>query len=458
MNTMVSDPITDGTTLAEAMWPVVWFEGLQLLPQHFQLQDRRVEALSRQAATMLDIGFDQVEWDAAALARGNVRVHRAHGRFPDLNSFAYSDAHGAPLEMQLAAIAACDGPDGVIVSLAMPSGDFIAGESRVERWIDVPGEPVADRHNPDERAAVMRQRPHLVLRIHDPQDRHWQQLPVLQVRRRAGQYESLELHPPARRLLEGTRCAQELRALAALLRTRVVHFADAMSSDALAPESLHRCERILSLLTGELSLLEALLADMVVHPYALHLQLCALAGRTAALAGRVPEPPPRFHVMRPDLSVLILCGEVRQRLQSLAVVRRRYAEVPMTLKDDIWSVDIPEGTRHTALFLVRFSGPPDEGAWLRWVDAALVSPAHRLQRTRELRVRGLVRRSLSRSRELGLAPSPSERLLEIDLGTDSSHDREPGLVISGPGVPVGAVIESIHLVAAVEHAAAEHTT
>ncbi len=98
---------------------VVWSEGLFLRTQHFQQQDRYAEALARgvlRAAPLQAWGFTVIELDRAALGAGTVALTRAEGLFPDGTPFALPRDGALPA----ASPVRNDQPGGVSV-LAIPA-------------------------------------------------------------------------------------------------------------------------------------------------------------------------------------------------------------------------------------------------------------------------------------------------------------------------------------------------
>jgi type VI secretion system protein ImpJ len=82
------------------MWKnrVLWSEGLFLRPQHFQQQERFLEALVDQrvrGGQPYCWGFSSLELDAGALARGEIQIAQASGVWPDGTTFNIPD-HVAP--------------------------------------------------------------------------------------------------------------------------------------------------------------------------------------------------------------------------------------------------------------------------------------------------------------------------------------------------------------------------
>lgn len=65
---------------------VVWFEGMYLLPQHFQQQERYLEAQLEgrcQPLRPYAWGFSRLEIDEGALALGQISIAATAGILPD---------------------------------------------------------------------------------------------------------------------------------------------------------------------------------------------------------------------------------------------------------------------------------------------------------------------------------------------------------------------------------------
>ena len=84
---------------------VVWSAGMFLQPQHFQQQDRYVEALVEartRAIAPHHYGFVSLVIDDAALALGKISLASAHGVLPDGTPFEFPGMYDAPLPLDVA--------------------------------------------------------------------------------------------------------------------------------------------------------------------------------------------------------------------------------------------------------------------------------------------------------------------------------------------------------------------
>src|SRR5215831_12079655 len=78
---------------------IVWSEGLFLRPQHFQQQERYLEAYVEGRAGELRAhawGFTELELERDLLSIGKLGVRRARGVFPDGTPFAMPESDPLP--------------------------------------------------------------------------------------------------------------------------------------------------------------------------------------------------------------------------------------------------------------------------------------------------------------------------------------------------------------------------
>jgi type VI secretion system protein ImpJ len=83
---------------------VIWSEGLFLRPQHFQQQERYLEAYVEGRAASLRAeswGFDELELDRDVLSIGKLAIRRARGVFPDGTPFSIPDRDPPPAPLEV---------------------------------------------------------------------------------------------------------------------------------------------------------------------------------------------------------------------------------------------------------------------------------------------------------------------------------------------------------------------
>src|ERR1700722_15439857 len=83
---------------------VIWSEGLFLRPQHFQQQERYLEAYVEGRAAALRAeswGFEELELDRDVLSIGKLAIRRARGVFPDGTPFSIPDRDLPPVPLEV---------------------------------------------------------------------------------------------------------------------------------------------------------------------------------------------------------------------------------------------------------------------------------------------------------------------------------------------------------------------
>lgn len=409
------------TEAGDAIYPVAWFEGLQLLPQHFQCADSRMEHLLHRNAlgsSPYHWGVDRLVFDEIALSSGKLRVLEAMGQFPDGLVFDFvAGEHGA-LEYDFGSVLR----DGVLrIALAVPVSSYRDGPSSVRRFHQHFGAPVADRSDPDEKAVIGRLRPNLSLQIWKRDEGHHVQLPLVEVAVSGATFMVTGYHPPAIRLIRGsaaqdcaTRAALRLRAAANLVKGQSV-------PDQLPLQYSNGQGWILSCLVSGLVTLDNLLADDATHPRELHLALCAVAGSLAPLAGCVPPCFPAYDHLDPGASIERLVSFVLDNVPTLRMAERLWIEIPFATSDDGFCRALlpAEYTRSTVAVLLTLTQPDVDGQVSEWLKTALISTEGQVAQCRKLRVKGLSRKEVTAIEELRIVTGRTQRMIVIE-GLDLS--------------------------------------
>ncbi len=419
------------TEAGDAIYPVAWFEGLQLLPQHFQCADSRVEHLLRRNAlgcSPWHWGVDRLIFDEIALSAGKLRVLEAAGQFPDGLVFDFEAGESGALEYDFGSMPA----DGVLrIALAVPALSYRDGPSSVRRFHKHFGAPVTDQSDPDEKAAIGRLRPNLSLQIWGRDTGHHVQLPLVEVAASGDGFAATAYHPPAIRLIKGsaaldsaTRAALRLRAAAELVKGLAV-------PDQLPLQYSNGQGWILSCLVSGLVTLENLLADGATHPRELHLALCAVAGSLAPLAGCVPPCFPAYDHLDPGLSIERLAFFVLDHIPALRMADRPWIEIPFaTGEDGFCRALLPEGyKRGTVALLLALTDPDVDGQVGEWLKTALIASEGQVAQCRKLRVKGLSRKEVGGIEELGIVTGRTQRMVVIEGLDLSRHGAERTIVL-----------------------------
>lgn len=420
---------------------VVWSEGLFLRTQHFQQQDRYIEALTRaalQAAPWQSFGFTMLQLDKAALDAGQLAIARAEGLFPDGTAFVIPDTMAAPpavavkaggaaglaclaIPMEQAGVATID------PAHAEPSGARFAGTLYLARDTIRNGAAA-------EEIEVAR----LAARLFGPGEvtAGYVLLPVARVDglRADGAVSVTDGYlPPALSIgVVDWYKGLLLELVTGLDRIAEAHGALVLGGAGRSVENL----LILELANTARPRLAHILAQNLHHPCALYEELAGLAGRMATYGSSsrrladLPEydhadPQPAFAALADTLRSLVLSlRHVEPKSRALAVARHA---------QNVWKVriDNPELLRNSRIVLRVGSEMSDESLRKIFVDQATVGAADAFEKLWKSRLPGIALKPLhSQPREI---PYDGERLC-LELDQKSEHWAQ---LLEAPGFVIG---------------------
>jgi len=423
---------------------VVWSEGLFLRTQHFQQQDRWVEAEIRgamQASALQNFGFRKLVLDGAALDAGRVAIEAAEGILPDGTPFSLPDLMPAPEPVPVAA----DTPAG-LVCIAVPM--LRAGTATIEPHH---AEPAGARYRgtlievrdtvhggaEPEEIEVARLQPRLLLPGQD--DAGFTALPIARIDGlKADGSVALVDGYLAPALVTAAchwygRFAQEL--VTGLERISEAHGKVLLGGAGASVENL----LILELANTARPRIAHMLAQDLFHPAEIYLELAGLAGRMATFGSnsrRLTDLPPYDHA-DPQPAFEALADTLRSLILSLRHVetKSRALEVRKHSKN-VWTVrlDNPDLVNNSRIVLRVGSDMSDEKLRKIFVNQTTVGSADEFDTLWKSRLPGIPLKPLhSQPREI---PYDGERLcLELDRQSDhwAQLSEAPGFVVGVSG-------------------------
>lgn len=426
----------------EAITQIAWFEGLQLLPQHFQSLDARLDGLLRRkmlSSSPYSWGIDRLKIDAQVLGRGILRLALVAGCFPDGLIFAWNSLRDGTVECALEI-----DTDTIRYALAVPREDFAEKGIDVGRYTQFVAPPLADRANRDEKAVIVRLLPNLSIRRWDALNPLYVQIPFIEVTKTATGFVATSFHPPAVRLIPGSSCEEEVANLIRLLRTKATQLSTLPVPTLLNSEYGPGLNWILSLLTSGLPRLEVQLAGMVTHPYELFLSLCVIAGAVSALRGKAPDYFPPYNHADLSASISGVVEFISEIVQPIGMNPSRWSEDPFIFADGEWTGSVSTRPKQgELLILVVFDQETAESTVSSWVQHALICFSDEKNRCRQARVRGLVRRKQS-TLEVGLEATPGQCYICVDV-TGVFEATEKKLIIAGSDERSGLTLARVSL-------------
>ena len=424
---------------------VLWSEGLFLRTQHFQQQDRFLEASVRgalQAGQLQTFGFRSLVLDPALLEAGQVAVTAARGIFPDGTPFSIPDTMDPPKPI---AITAEMGAGPILIALPLePSGGVgfdpahaEASGARYRGRIVTVRDAVQGGADPEE---IEIARPQAVLLPPGKAVGGYTALPITEIRglRADGGVAVDEAFlPPTLSSGAVAWYAQLLQeVITGLDQIAEAHAKMVLGGPGRSVEDL----MMLHLANAARPRLAHMLAQDIFHPSDLYMELAGLAGSMATFGSssrRLAELPAYDH-MAPGPAYLALADTLRSLILSLRYVEPKSRALPvMRHSTNVWKVRIDNPkVLVSSRIVIRVGSELSEDALRKiFVNQATVGAANEFEGLWKSRLPGIPLKPLhSQPREI---PYDGDRLcLELDQKSEhwASLLDAPGFVIGVSGV------------------------
>ena len=448
-----------------------WYEGMLLMPAHFQEASRRQEALSgylAQAAIPHAWGVRRLRY---RLEDGVLELLELEAVMPDGMIVCHEAGTRDDLALRIDLKGKFEGRKPKTVFLVVPAWSARSAAmdepepGTLMRYRSVRGarlEPDDLPGDEDGASEAMRERPWLRPAFDlmvtddalDPPMAKYSSLPLLRVFQDPEATIGPDSYEPPRLDIGGSRfvqqCArdvtQELRAKARFLADRMRIDPGMMQQPQDAGGGLQAIEmhlrivmrRFQSLQNNSEKLhavarpvprLEALLRDGSAHPFTLYLALCDVVGDLALISGELnlPELPtychadplPGFEVVKAH--IIRMLDTLNQRFRTVPFERASDSRFELRFR--------PEelGTRFT-IGAVRGRGAAASMVG-GWIAKAAIASGDQMPDLRRRRVAGAARRSIERDDGLDLSPPPLTSLFSVEVSPDSINVSDGLLVI-----------------------------
>ncbi|MGP0170818.1 type VI secretion system baseplate subunit TssK [Pseudomonas sp. NCHU5208] len=397
---------------------VCWHEGMQLLPQHFQLQALRAEVLAAhfaQAGNPWFWGVNQLEIDPAALSAGLVRIQALEAILPDGLPVSLQPGSGTTLELDVGPAAAAAANAQVTVYLAVNplgrSGQVLPLQGRLQ---SVVGDAVPDLASGEYPEPILVWRPHLRL-VTESERVDSVCLPLLRVAKEAGGFVRQPYAPPAPQVLPQSLLGQAVAELCARGREKCQFLAGRLrqAEQAGNADDIEELRRQLSALWARLPEVEAALNSRVASPQTLHGLLAGMAGTWCALdaASGVPPFAPLDY-----LELKRGFDEVIQWLhQALDKVRVGYRCLPFEAIAQGFAIRLPDAQARRQRLVVGLRMPAGTGQQdaQDWLSHAVIASEPHVTTLSRQRMNGLAYQPMSRSEQVAYGLGDDTHLFVI---------------------------------------------
>lgn len=378
---------------AAVPYAIAWEQGMQVLPQHFQELELRMESLSSAAQGVFgpySWGFIEVSVNEFAVAKGLLEIKSASGRFPDGTYFRASSKDASrisPIDLEFG--------EGVVrYALSMPIERFPIDQATPSRFKRHVGDVVADWNDETALARIPRMIPRIELRQWSANDSGYLQLPIALIEGRGGVYKLLPSVPPTTSLQIDTEIGRRIARIAGSIREMLT---EQEVSDSDFWDQGQKASSTRSALSAEIYWLEIWVASVIGHPYEVLLRLAGVFGRLSAVLGyRLRPALPCYDHNAPDLAI----GEVLSEIEGLLISERCKFQTKkcIELRGEMgyWSGEMPADMSDGAFDLQIVAKDANSLADLSsGINRALICWRRDERRFRELRVKGFAREIVS---------------------------------------------------------------
>lgn len=400
---------------------VCWHEGMQLLPQHFQLQGLRGEVLAARlahAANPWFWGLEHLELDPSALSGGVVRLLALEAILPDGLPVSLAAGETLAFDVQAAVAEAADA--SVMLFLAVTplgrAGQVLPLRGRLQSANALAVPDLASGENPE---SIVVWRPALRL-VTETQRADSVCLPLLRVGKQAGGFVCQPYVAPTPRIAPSSALGQALVSLCARAREKCVFLAGRLrqAQQAENNDDSQEIRRQLAALWARLPELEAALYSGSASPAHLHGLLCGMAGSWSALdpLGGVPAFPAfDFNELLRTFAPLIEWLDV-----TLARVRAGYRSLPFERHGNDFMLLLPDLQAFSQRLVIGLRMPPGygEGHAQEWLSGCIVGSEGSLATLGRQRMSGLEHQPMSRAEQIGYSVGEDTHLFVVHADGD----------------------------------------
>lgn len=408
---------------------VCWYEGMAMLPQHFQWQTLRQDALT--AALAHDAnpwywGVRLLTIDEAALCAGTLRVLQLEAVMPDGTPITYDINQDPPLEFACATLLPASPGSAHPVYLALPPAQRAGQWQRMDtRHRSVNSDPLPDLTSGEfpESLPLWRPSPRLVSQ-HDRADCVC--LPLLQVEYTEGGFRQNAWFPPSPTIKEGEYLCRRARRICRQAREKLLFLGREIDLAHQNQRTTDWLWHTLSLhsIQSSLPLLECLVNSPDTHPVSLYRALCLFAGQTAMLTEDKALPLlPEFHYanMLPGFTTLFTLLE-----NQLAHVHRRHLRVNFTEQNADFFISLPPALRPGDTLIVGVMMPTSATLSAEsWLRQCIIAGQPFLPVLRRQRMHGMVFAPLAQEKRGDWETDPAIALFTLTLAAQWFEDNTP---------------------------------
>ncbi|MBL8676795.1 MAG: type VI secretion system baseplate subunit TssK [Alphaproteobacteria bacterium] len=403
--------------------PIQWYEGMLLMPQHFQQADIRIGNLLSyymHYAFPYYWGILYLKIDEALLTSGTFRPLELEAIMPDgLIISGLPTNNDASLEINLDSLKNQLQKTPQYIYLCVPpqkSQDEHPTEE-VSRYISSLSSQVVDINTGEQPIKIPLLEPNLSLQVGSEPPAHYICFPIAQVKYGAKSFSLTDYLPPQPKIDVsmgiGAMCNQlseQLRLKLAYLQQKV----QTVQSKTVKDSFFEEIEQVRLKLIAGLLPFEVLLSSQAASPLQLFRELCSLAGQISGV--KYGESPPRFQAYN-HLDLHSTFDEVIKYIKKvLDEIQESYTIIPFTLRNHIFKLQLESSWVGDRLVLgAKAAAGMKTEALINWINNCIIVTEGNVTLARDNRVLGANRTIVSDVPSLNLIATSDIQLFIMDV-------------------------------------------
>ena len=402
--------------------PIQWYEGMLLMPQHFQQTDVRVETLMAyymQHSFPYYWGVLNLKIDAGLLTSGIFRPIELEAIMPDGLIISSLPEHLTPFEVDLRPLKndLQKAPQFIYLCIPPQKAHENPQEGEAPRYISSLSSQVVDMNTGEQPVDIPLLDPNLSLQVGSEPPPHYVTLPIAEVTYDAKSFTLTNYLPPQPQIDlssgVGALCnelSERLRLKLGYLQQRV----QAVEQKSIKGSFFQEIEDIRLKLVAGLLPFEAILSTKGVSPLQIFRELCGLAGLISGV--KYGEIPPYFHGYN-HLNLRKTFSQVIDYIQKiLDEIEESYTVIPFTLKDRVFTLQLQSSWVADRLILgaTAKAGMETEDL-IRWINNCVIVTDKYITLARDNRVLGTTRTIVSEVPALNLVTTSGVQIFVVDM-------------------------------------------
>ena len=402
--------------------PIQWYEGMLLMPQHFQQTDVRVESLIAyylQNSFPYFWGVLNLKVDEALLTSGTFRPIELEAIMPDGLTISALPETQTALEVNLRPIRnqLQQAPQFIYLCIPPQKIHETPQKGEVPRYISALSSQVIDMNTGEQPVDIPLLEPNISLHVGSEPPPHYVTLPIAQVTYDTKSFSLTHYLPPQPQIDlssgVGALCnelSERLRLKLGYLQQRV----QTVEEKAIKGTFFQEIEDIRLKLVAGLLPYNAILSSKGVSPLLLFREICSLAGLISGV--KYGEIPPSFHGYD-HLDLRRTFSQVIDYIQKiLDEIQESYTVIPFTLKDRLFSLQLQSAWVRDRLILGATAQAGMETEDLtRWINNCVIVTDKNIILARDNRVLGAERTIVSEVPVLNLVATSGVQLFVVEL-------------------------------------------